>query len=337
MKGKEPMKQRKITLVIILLTLLLAACGGAGAGSEDQALSAQTWVLATYNGTASIPGHQPTLQFENGQVSGSTGCNHYGGSYQAKGDALRFEGLYSTEMACLEPAGLMEQESGYLATLGQVDRYEVAGGALMLYAQSQPVLVFELQTEEPVAVETETTSTEVAPTEEAYPGPASTEPAVEEAAATATSTPTIPAYQPPEGFNPYQDPTSGITVYIPAGWIVTGIIEGDFAILQSYPEDKYVGGEARQAGDTKCDLNLQPGVSGVEELVANWGSDSMTTIVSETPFELASGAPAWRFEINSMGPAITYAAQIDGRLVLLTCFGDFSRVDEIAVTLRRDE
>jgi hypothetical protein len=34
-----------------------------------------------------------------------------------------------------------------------------------------------------------------------------------------------------------------------------------------------------------------------------------------------------------MGPAITYAAQIDGRLVLLTCFGDFSRVDEIARTL----
>jgi hypothetical protein len=38
-----------------------------------------------------------------------------------------------------------------------------------------------------------------------------------------------------------------------------------------------------------------------------------------------------------MGPAITYAAQIDGRLVLLTCFGDFSRVDEIAATLRGAE
>jgi len=60
----------------------------------------------------------------------------------------------------------------------------------------------------------------------------------------------------------------------------------------------------------------------------------LTTIFSETPFELASGAPAWRFELDSMGAAITFATQIDERLVLPTCFGNFSRVDEIAATLR---
>lgn len=327
------MKQRRITLGIALLSiLLLAACGGVDAGNEGNALDGQTWVLGNDGDITPIPNRQPTLQFDNGQVSGSTGCNHYGGTYQVKGDVLRFEGLYNTEMACLEPAGLMEQESVYLSLLAQVDRFEVVDGVLRLYTQSQAALVFEIQTQEPDAVKPAITATEAA-----YPGPVSNEPAAEVATTTATPTPAAPAYQPPEGFNPYQDPVTGITVYIPKGWIVTNITEGQFAILQSYPEDKYVGGEARQAGDTKCDLNLQPRVSGVEELVTNWRSDSMTTIVSETPFELASGAPAWRFEINSMGPAVTYAAQIDGRLVLLTCFGDFSPVDEIAATLRGPE
>ena len=45
---------------------------------------------------------------------------------------------------------------------------------------------------------------------------------------------------------------------MPESWVVTGVVPGQFAILQSYPEDKYVGGEAREPGDTKCDLTIRP-------------------------------------------------------------------------------
>ena len=96
------------------------------------------------------------------------------------------------------------------------------------------------------------------------------------------ASPTV--FEPPEGWHPYQDPTNGISIYIPADWIVTGIIDGEFAILQSYPEDKYIGGEGREEGDTKCDLNIRSVGDQTEDLIAQWQSDAMTTIVSEGEF-----------------------------------------------------
>jgi hypothetical protein len=67
-----------------------------------------------------------------------------------------------------------------------------------------------------------------------------------------------PAFEPTYGFKEYQDTVVGISVHIPERWMVTGVINGQFAIFQSYPEDKYVGGEAFEPGDTKCDLNIRP-------------------------------------------------------------------------------
>ena len=80
----------------------------------------------------------------------------------------------------------------------------------------------------------------------------------------------LPDLTPPEGWNPYQDPVTGISVYMPEDWIVTGIIEGEYAILQSYPEDKYIGGELLEDGDTKCDLSIRPEGDRAEELIEGW-------------------------------------------------------------------
>ena len=163
-------------------------------------------------------------------------------------------------------------------------------------------------------------------------------PTIEQIAATPTTeviSPTQePVFEPPAGFNPYQDPITGITIYIPNTWIVTGILEGEYAILQSYPEDKYVGGEMREPGDTKCDLSIRPLGERPDDLIQQWRSDGMTTIVSENDFILQSGLAAQRFEIDSMGLATVFITEIHQRTVLLTCFGDFTPVDEIAATLQ---
>ena len=142
---------------------------------------------------------------------------------------------------------------------------------------------------------------------------------------------------PSDGFNPYQDPQTGISVYIPESWIVTSIIEGEYAILQSYPEDKYVGGERREDGDTKCDLSIRSEGDRVEELIEQWKSNDMTTIVSEEEFNFQSGLSGQRFEIDSMGRATVFITEINQRVILLTCFGDFTRVDEIAATLNASD
>ncbi len=167
-------------------------------------LTGQTWNLTAYNDSQPIAGHQPILQFEHEQVSGTTGCNHYGGMYQIEGDSIHFEGIYSTEMACLEPEGLMNQERIYLELLGIADQFELSNGRLIFYAKSISILVFEAQSEAPQSAE-----------------PAH-EPA-ESVAVAADPTPTVaPHFVPPKEFNPYRDKIAGITVYIPETWIVTG-------------------------------------------------------------------------------------------------------------------
>jgi hypothetical protein len=103
--------------------------------------------------------------------------------------------------------------------------------------------------------------------------------------------------------------------------------------LQSYPEDKYVGGGMREDGDTKCDLSIRPEGERVEDLIEQWKTDSMTTIVSEGEFIFQSGLPGQSFVIDSMGGATAFITKVNHRVVLLTCFGDFTRVDEIAITL----
>ena len=309
------MKTRKYIRIAILAIILLSSCSQNESQSEAQMLG-KTWELSTYNDTQPIAGHQPVLEFESDQISGTTGCNHYGGTYQIDDESIQFEGIFSTEMACLEPDGLMDQERVYLELLSVADQFELINGKLTFYAESIPILVFQIQSE----------------------GSQSAEPALEPAepvAVAADPTPTAaPHYVPPDEFHPYQDEITGITVYIPETWIVTGIIEGQYAILQSYPEDKYVGGEMRAADDTKCDLNIHPVGTQMDDLINQWKSSDMTTILSEDDFFYPDGVIGKHFEIDSMGQSSVFIAEMNNQVVSLTCFGDFSMVAEIATTLR---
>ena len=309
------MKNNDIALLLLALSFLLAACQQT---IPDQIidLTDQTWSLTAYNDTQPMTGHQPTMKFDHEQVSGTTGCNHYGGMYQIEGDSIHFEGIYSTEMACLEPEGLMEQERIYLELLRSVDQFELINGKLTFYAESNLILVFEIQSE----------------------GSQSAEPAIEPdepVVMTADPTPTTaPHFVPPEGFNPYQDEITGITVYIPETWIVTGILEGQYAILQSHPEDKYVGGEMREESDTKCDLNIHPAGTQIDDLINQWKSSDMTTVLAEEEFIFPNNFIGKYFEIDSMGQSAVFIAEMNNQAVSLTCFGDFSIVAEIASTLQ---
>jgi hypothetical protein len=147
----------------------------------------------------------------------------------------------------------------------------------------------------------------------------------------------LPPFEPPLGFQEYQDPSAGISIYIPGSWTVTGVFEGQYAIFSSYPEDKYVGGGRRESGDTKCDLNIRPQGESADNLTQQWKSNDMTTILSEQEIILSSGQPGFRFELNSMGRANALITEINGRVIVLTCFGNFTLFDEIAVTLKTSE
>jgi len=272
------------------------------------------WVLTSLNGFAPLDGTQISLEFSIGQVSGNAGCNHYGGSYQIQNDALSIKELYNTEMACQDVRGVMDQERTYLDLLSIANHLVLQGENLTLFNDSQTILVFTRQEIDTLVFVETVAQTAPLPTETPDEFPS-------------------PTFEPPEGFVEYQDVTANVSIYIPDGWVVMGIVPGQYAVFQSYPLDKYIGGESLQTGDAKCDLNIQLVETSLGELIQQWKDDSMTTIVSEEEFNYLSGNSGKRFVIDSMGRAVVFTSEIDGRAVLLTCFGDFSQVDSIAETL----
>ena len=127
-------------LMMMALAVLLIGCGQAGAPTS---LEGTSWVLTSLNGSSPIAGSEITLAFQGGQGTGSAGCNSYFGSYTVEGaDKLTFSAIASTEMACLEPEGLMEQETEYLDTLRAATGFRLSDGKLEIPSAGGGLLVF---------------------------------------------------------------------------------------------------------------------------------------------------------------------------------------------------
>jgi heat shock protein HslJ len=82
------------------------------------------------------------LALEGGTVQGSAGCNSYGGAFVHAGSSLSIDGLHATERACLDPAGIMEEEAHYLELLAAVSSYQIYGDRLWLETGDGQALFF---------------------------------------------------------------------------------------------------------------------------------------------------------------------------------------------------
>ncbi|MFC2029222.1 META domain-containing protein [Chloroflexota bacterium] len=130
----------------MLSILSLAACGGSGADS----LRDTAWDLTSLTGSDLIPGTKITLEFVGDEISGTAGCNHYGGTYETSGDSLTLVDLYATEMGCLEPQGILEQEATYLSALRSAAGYQIEGDRLeILDGAGKEILVYVAVSSEP--------------------------------------------------------------------------------------------------------------------------------------------------------------------------------------------
>jgi heat shock protein HslJ len=127
-----------------MAALLLAGCGQNDGGEKSGGdVAGYEWKLTEINGISPIAGRDVTLKLEDGQAGGSSGCNSYGGAVTLDGTKISFKDLFQTEMACMDPVGIMEQESVYLQTLSQTASYQTAGARLELKnAAGETTLVF---------------------------------------------------------------------------------------------------------------------------------------------------------------------------------------------------
>jgi heat shock protein HslJ len=100
------------------------------------ALAGSTWKVTGYNNNRQavvgpLADSVITLSFEDGQVSGSAGCNSFHGAYATRDDRIEFGPLATTRRACDEP--LMAQESAFLAALASAVTWRIDGNVLDLH------------------------------------------------------------------------------------------------------------------------------------------------------------------------------------------------------------
>ena len=107
-------------------------CGGEPRAQAGASVIDGNWRIEALDGRPVLRGSSPVVAFENGRISGSTGCNRFSGSYDFARGRLSTGGVASTKMACLD-RGRNLQERAMLDLLGE--RLTVSGnraGKLML-------------------------------------------------------------------------------------------------------------------------------------------------------------------------------------------------------------
>jgi heat shock protein HslJ len=156
----EPIKKTKnlpllpvLAGLIILIPLLIIA-GCTEQAPADSRLNGTGWTLKgyVYNGIPSqaLTSIKVTLDFGNeGQITGSAGCNHYFASYVLKGTAITIGQAGSTEMYCTTP-GVMDQESAYLTLLNRAKTFSVEGDRLTVADAKGTIILSFTKTVPPV-------------------------------------------------------------------------------------------------------------------------------------------------------------------------------------------
>jgi heat shock protein HslJ len=149
MIDKTTRQYRWIALSSLLLAVMLvSACAPASPpppANQHPPLAGTDWLLVQINGQPPLAGTQVTLVFEEANLGGMTGCNHFGGDYTSSPDGkLSIGTLVQTEIYCMEPEGVMAQEVMYQERLSQASSYRVVNERLeLLNPQGEVILVFE--------------------------------------------------------------------------------------------------------------------------------------------------------------------------------------------------
>lgn len=137
------MKKTNLLIIsIILSTIIFISCSIMPRSKTSQ-LSGTSWSLISYSKSKMLPKTSMTAQFNGSEIRGTGGCNTYFGSYTISGSSLKIKELGWTEMACMDPEGIMEQEQVLMFLLSDADSYFIDGSTLQIITASGESLVFE--------------------------------------------------------------------------------------------------------------------------------------------------------------------------------------------------
>ena len=138
------MKNKTLLIVaIFLIPLLLIGCASeAPPNFEGTSWKLDTYLSNTDHLVSPISSTKLTLEFKDGRISGSSGCNSFFANYDVEGKSMSFGLMGATKMFCSNP-GVMEQEQTYLSRLESIKSYKLEGNKLSLIdGNGKTVLVY---------------------------------------------------------------------------------------------------------------------------------------------------------------------------------------------------
>jgi heat shock protein HslJ len=141
------LRLKNLFVPLVGMAVLLAVSGCSQGGDQSPSLSGTGWKLVALNGREPLEGTEITLVFEEENAGGNAGCNSYGGKYQSEPDGkLQFMDIAQTLMFCMEPEGVMDQETEYSNLLLQAASYQIANDRLEIQDEGgDTILKYEQQ------------------------------------------------------------------------------------------------------------------------------------------------------------------------------------------------
>ena len=147
------------TLLVSVPVLAITGCvSWTSEGDEETqtlpALSGTVWQVEDIDNGGIIDNSMITVAFSNEQVTGSTGCNRYFGTYETVGSSITVRGLGSTLRACA-PA-IAQQEERFLQALRSATSFRMESDTWLLIIDDkeiQRLKMIEID-EDPTATDT---------------------------------------------------------------------------------------------------------------------------------------------------------------------------------------
>ncbi|MFC1945072.1 META domain-containing protein [Chloroflexota bacterium] len=141
----------KKILVAVMFSVFII-CGLAACGAPNSMLDDTKWFLRSYgeqnNLQAIIEDTEITATFNSAksEVRGSAGCNTYFAGYEVRGNKLSIFEMAFTEMACVSPEGVMEQEQEFLTILANAHSFQADDTTLTIFCSGGQQLYFTTAT-----------------------------------------------------------------------------------------------------------------------------------------------------------------------------------------------
>ena len=137
------MKIKPIFTAALLISLLFAVSCSILPGTGSNPLSGTTWKLISYANNKPLAGKDMTAEFDGKEIQGSASCNSYFGTYRISGDQISIGELGWTEMACMDPEGIMEQEQTIMKLLSDSSSFSIQGDSLQITTSAGELLIFQ--------------------------------------------------------------------------------------------------------------------------------------------------------------------------------------------------